>query len=183
MSTFESAKNYRTYKRNRARRNQRKKYSDLQVLLGTGLINQPKQPPQNKGDQIITGYPGTQPSQPSSVHKKTLLEGANAITRQLQDELRGARKEIKRLQEENERLRREDAAETAKQLEQSKRAIWEEVLSGAGQVQANAEKWLNKESRAKTSEELYTKFKQRIQLCKGESQGKSELERQAGSVK
>ena len=75
-------------------------------------LNPPNPPPtchkqqlQIKPEKVIMGYPEIQPSHPSSVHKKTLLEGANAIIRPLQEELREAKEEIKKLQEENKGLK------------------------------------------------------------------------------
>lgn len=110
---------YRTYKRNKARKDQGKELAKLKAQLGTALIKQLGQQSKTNEETLITGYNRGLRQTSNTIHRQTVLEATFASTRHYKEQLSKAMKEIKRCQEELKELK---ARGSRKEVKESTKA-------------------------------------------------------------
>ena len=106
---------YRTFKRNKARKNQAKELAKLKYQLGTTLVSQLGQQSQTDQEDLITGYKRGPRQTSNPIHKQTVLQATFASTKHYKEQLSKVMKELKRCQEELKELKSRNTKEKARE--------------------------------------------------------------------
>ena len=106
---------YRTFKRNKARKNQAKELAKLKYQLGTTLVSQLGQQSQTDQEDLITGYKRGPRQTSNPIHKQTVLQATFASTKHYKEQLSKVMKELKRCQEELKELKSRNTKKKARE--------------------------------------------------------------------